>query len=142
MWRIFTPVMLTVGMVVQSCNQVEEKPKIQKPLAYSQWVISGYVPSVSDVPKFSPITYQLDFINDSTFILHLDINRIVGRYTATTEGGFRVIEKRQTNSCCDSEYALQLADIFIQAQSYQETQEGISLHGTGELFLREKIGKP
>lgn len=122
-----------------SCDQLEDKPKLQESLPFSQWEITGHIPPSSEEPRVSPVTYQLTFINDTTFILNLDINRMVGKYAATQEGGFLVSEIKQTNSCCDSEYALQMAEIVQGAKAYQSTTEGISLQGSGEVFLKKKI---
>lgn len=144
MWKTFTPVLLTAGLLVLSCDQLEDKPKLQESLPFSQWEITGYIPPSGEEPRVSPVrvspvTYQLTFINDTTFILNLDINRMVGKYAATQEGGFLVSEIKQTNSCCDSEYALQMAEIVQGAKAYQSTTEGISLQGYGEVFLKKKI---
>lgn len=138
MWKIFTAVVMAVGLLVLSCDQVEEKPTMQKPLAQSEWLITGYLSSVSNEPNVSPIAYQLNFINDSTFILNLDINKLVGKYSATQDGTFQVIETKQTDSCCDSENALQLAAVISTTQNYRATQEGITLVGAGEVYLEEK----
>jgi len=138
MWKIFTPVLLTAGLLLLSCDQMEDQPQLRESLAYSQWEVTGYLPSPNQEPKVSPVTYQLNFINDSTFILHLDINRIVGKYSATQEGDFLVEEIRQTNSCCDSEFAIQMAEMVQGAKGYRTTKEGISLRGSGEVFLRKK----
>lgn len=138
MWRIFTSVLLTGVLFVCSCNQVEESPKMQQSLAQSEWVITGYLTPISDEPMVSPAIYQMNFINDSTFILNLDINRVVGKYIATRDGNFQVVETKQTRSCCDSEYALQLAKIILEAQNYRTTQDGVTLQGVGDVFLKQK----
>ncbi len=139
MWKTFTPVLLIAGLFTLSCDQLEDKPKLQETLPYSQWEITGYLPATREDPRLSPITYQLTFINDTTFILTLDVNRIVGKYVSTQDGSFAIGEVKQTNSCCDSEYALQMAELVQGAQAYQSTMEGVSLLGAGEVFLKKKV---
>jgi hypothetical protein len=139
MWKTFTPVLLIAGLLALSCDQLEDKPKLQESLPYSQWEITGYLPPTGEDPRLSPVTYQLTFINDTTFILTLDINRIVGKYVATQDGSFAIREVKQTKSCCDSEYALQMAELVKGAQAYQSTREGVSLLGAGEVFLKKKV---
>ncbi|HSI77392.1 MAG TPA: hypothetical protein VK957_15940 [Lunatimonas sp.] len=139
MWKTFTPVLLTAGLLVLSCDQLEDKPQLLESLAHSQWEVTGYLPPGTPEPKVSPVPYQLTFINDSTFILQLDINRLVGKYSATQGGGFSVREIKRTDNCCDSEYALQMAEIVQSANVFQSTKEGIALQGSGEVFLKKKI---
>gem|GEM_PF-5133083 len=138
MWKIPIPALLIVGLFVLSCDRVEEKPEMQESLADSNWLVTGYLPSSSNVLQVSPATYRLDFINDSTFILYLDVTRIVGKYSATQNGEFWVGKIKQTHACCDSEYALQMAEIIQHAGGYRTTRDGISLRGAGEVFLKKK----
>lgn len=134
--------MITIGMLLAwvfllSCDQVEDQPSMQLSLSNDTYLVKRYS-TLDEAPKSSPVSYRMDFINDSTFILHLDINRLVGNYEAAQDGTFRVKSSKQTNSCCDSAFAIELAQTVLQTQRYQITEEGITLQGNGEVFLTKK----
>ncbi len=130
--------LLALGLIYISCDNWEEEPENLPRLAYTKWKVEGISPEIEGDQLSSKSSYQLEFINDSTFTLNLDINRLIGKYNLSTYGELRVYEVKKTKDCCDSQYALMLEEILSNTDRFRLSEGGITLSGVGEIYLKNQ----
>lgn len=139
MLKYFTLVLLALGLFFfLSCDPDEQTPFIQEDLAYTKWQVTGFMPAGTSELRSSQIKYMLEFVNDSVFLLTLDANRLVGKYGYSPNGDFQIIEAKHTNDCCDSQFALEMVQVFREARKYAQHEGGVTFSGNGEIYLLKK----
>jgi hypothetical protein len=128
--------LLTLGLLYLSCDNWEDEPEYLPSLNHTKWKVEGITPQNEGDKLLTKTTYQLEFINDSTFTLNLDINRVIGKYEVTPYGDLRIYEVKKTKDCCDSQYALLLEEIILNTDRFRLSEGGITLSGFGEIYLK------
>ncbi len=133
------PILLMVlGLLSLSCDNWEKEPEFLPPLNQTKWRVEGITPQNEGEKIPSKSTYRLEFINDSTFTLNLDINRMIGKYEVTPYGELNIYEVKKTKDCCDSQYALLLEQILLHTDKFGLSEGGITLSGSGEIYLKHE----
>ncbi|WP_114750360.1 META domain-containing protein [Pleomorphovibrio marinus] len=138
MIKLLPYVISVLGLIYFACSAWEDEPEYLPSLAYSKWKVDGVGPSSDGEKTPSKTNYQLEFINDSTFTLNLDINKVIGRYSATPYGELSFYKIMKNKDCCDSQYALKLEEILKSAHRYRISEGGITLMGNGEIYLKNQ----
>lgn len=138
MIKLLSYVISAFGLLCFACSAWEDQPEYLPSLAKSKWKVDGVSPATDGQKIPSKTNYQLEFINDSTYTLSLDINKAIGRYHATSYGELSFYQVMKTKDCCDSQYALMLEEILKGAHRYRLSEGGITLMGNGAIYLKNQ----
>ena len=105
-------------------------------LSKKEWEVVSITEAGSLAPQPAKDTYKLEFINDTTYELHLDVNHCVGRYSISKEGKIDFKGAACTLICCDTEYAEKMAAMFPGMTSYRVETGYLILSGDGRIRLK------
>ena len=84
-------------------------------------------------------SYILEFVNDSTLTLSLDVNTCHGSYNIPTKGNIEIDRMVCTKICCDdSEFANDLSALFPKMTSYHGKGNKLIFEGSGEIVFKKK----
>src|SRR6056297_2209747 len=121
--------MLIMGLVAAGCE--DDEPGLE--LTKQEWEVVSITEAGTLTPQPAENIYKLEFINDTTYELHLDVNHCVGRYSIPKEGKIDFKRAACTEVCCDSEYAKKMAGMFSDISYYRLDSGFLILSGEGQI---------
>ena len=84
----------------------------------------------------APDLYVLDFQSETQFTLNLDINAGGGKWEQPDEGKIHFFEMSFTEACCDSQFAIDMLEIFGTVEVYELDGQILTLGGDGKIVLK------
>ena len=124
--------LVLTGIVLTGCEDKESDPDIPK----SEWTVVSITQPGNPFAQTAEDEYTFEFINDTTYELHLDVNHCTGRYSIPAKGKIDFRGAACTMICCDSEYAEKMAAMFPDMTSYRIESGFLILTGKGQIKLR------
>ena len=78
-------------------------------------------------PKKDGYNPVIEFNNDGTYYLKLDMNSCIGIFTLTDNSGISMTAPGCTKICCDSEFSKKFVEMLPQVKSYQLENNNLKL---------------
>ena len=78
-------------------------------------------------PKKDGYNPVIEFNNDGTYYLKLDMNSCIGIFTLTDNSGISMTAPGCTKICCDSEFSNKFVQMLSQVKSYQLENNNLKL---------------
>ena len=114
-----------------------EKKEIDIDITTSSWEIVSIKKSGQVFFDKAKERYTLEFTNDLTYILTLDVNNCRGVYTIPTNGKIIFETPGCTKVCCDSDYAEILLELMPKMTEYYIRGDVLKFTGNGQIELRQ-----
>ena len=80
--------------------------------------------------------YILKFLNDTTFVISLDINGCGGQYKIISNGNIELEPLYCTEICCDSDFADDLIQLIPQMTKYYKKENEMIFEGQGKIVFK------
>lgn len=119
-----------------------EKDVPDKNILSGEWIVIEFM-SVESVlyPKNDGFNSVIEFRNDGTYQLKLDVNSCNGNYSPSGSGsnGISFSGTGCTEICCDSKFSQKLAELLTQINSFQVENEEMRLEISGWGWIRLEL---
>lgn len=106
-------------------------------LANTRWKILEFRQPNATSAQLPTKDYILEFQNENSLNIRLDVNNCMGSYEITDKGAIRISPLGCTKMCCDSEFALNLVNNFSKMQTFKVKAKTLYLKGEGEIILEK-----
>ena len=128
---IFISYVSLIFLVFSSCKK--ENPNVS--LQDNSWKVVKIRKNGDH--KFSKATklYLIDFTSDTTFTLKQDVNVCEGIYKISGLGKIEMKGLACTLICCESDFAIELAQLIQEMTSYYMKGDYLFFKGNGEIVL-------
>lgn len=83
-------------------------------------------------------SYILEFADETTYTLKLDVNNCFGHYEIINNGNIKINAMGCTEICCDSDFAEDLSQLLPKMTKYYEKGNELIFEGEGEIILEKK----
>ncbi len=105
-------------------------------LAATQWkVLELRQPNATNT-LLPTKTYVLEFRDEKSLNLRLDVNNCIGNYEKTDDGKITFTPLGCTKICCDTEFALTLTQMLSSLHTFELKKDTLSLKGEGYIILK------
>lgn len=104
-------------------------------LAGTRWKVSEMRQPNATSAQLPTKDYILEFQNENSLNIRLDVNNCMGSYEITDKGAIRISPLGCTKMCCDSEFALSLAQALSTMQTFKLKNDMLHLSGQGKIML-------
>ena len=104
-------------------------------LAGTRWKVSEMRQPNATSAQLPTKDYILEFQNENSLNIRLDVNNCMGSYEITDKGAIRISPLGCTKMCCDSEFALNLTQALSTMQTFKLKNDVLHLSGQGKIML-------
>ena len=132
---IFT---ILVGLIMLSCKttQSSKKEDMNIDITSNKWEVVKIKKQEESTYINAKESYILEFINDKTFTLNLDVNNCGGHFEIVNNKNIIISELACTDACCDSDFAGNLVQLLLKMTEYYEKENELIFEGKGEIILK------
>lgn len=106
-------------------------------LAGTRWKVSEMRQPNATSAQLPTKDYILEFQNENSLSIRLDVNNCMGSYEITDKGAIRILPPGCTKMCCDSEFAMNLAQTLSNMQTFKLKNDVLHLSGQGKIVLEK-----
>jgi heat shock protein HslJ len=133
--RKFQVLILTilVGLIIWSCK----KEDIDIDIKSNNWEVVKIKKQGESTYEKAKENYILEFTNDTTFTLNLDVNNCFGNYEIIYSGNIKFKTMISTQICCDTDFAIDLIHLFPKMTEYYGKGNELIFEGQGEIILKQ-----
>ena len=124
--------LFVIGVLFFSCERKNTDIDFTK----KNWKVVSIKPE-GEAKQNAEADYILDFKEDNSVSLNLDINACGGSYDIPNEGSITFTAFGCTEACCDSEFAEEMVIMFPDMTSYYVKGNELTLEGDGKIILEE-----
>jgi len=112
-----------------------EKEDVNVDIKSNKWVVVKM--KSQGEPAFTEAgnSYILEFISDTTYTLGLDVNSCFGYYEIINNGNITISLMGCTEVCCDSDFAVDLSQLFPKMTEYYGKGDNLIFEGEGEIVF-------
>lgn len=122
-----------IGLVI--LLNASECSKKEIALANTRWKILEFRQPNATSAQLPTKDYILEFQNENSLNIRLDVNNCMGSYEITGKGAIRISPLGCTKMCCDSEFAMNLAMTLSQMHTLKLKKNKLTLTGEGRILL-------
>lgn len=105
-------------------------------LKQKEWEVVSILQPGSSSPEHAGNTYVLNFTDDTTYTLSLDVNNCSGTYRVKSGSRIEFSRAVCTEVCCDSEFARSLVSLLPGMTDYRFDKGYLILKGEGSIKLK------
>ena len=130
---------ITAGLLILSLFGLFacEKSEVRNTgLKDKEWEVVSIIESGSALPEQAENAYVMNFTNDTTYTLSLDVNNCSGSYRVKSGSKIEFSGAACTMVCCDSEYATTLVGLLPGITDYRFEAGYLILLGEGRIKLK------
>ena len=134
----FSIIGLFAAMVVipVACEQSDDHDDVR--LTGNTWTVVSLTRPAQTIRRSAENTYMLEFVNDTSYTLGLDVNHCSGKYRIQAPNHLEFTGPICTEICCDTEYAIDLACLIGQTSRYRIEQGYLILTGDETIMLKRE----
>jgi heat shock protein HslJ len=81
-------------------------------------------------------SYILEFTSDTTYSFIFDVNDCFGLYEIINSGNIKINAMGCTEVCCDSDFAIELMQLFPKMNNYYGRGNELIFEGEGKIILK------
>jgi len=127
-------VMLVLSVwVLVAC---EPSDNLAQDLKEKEWEVVSIIEPGSSFAEQAENTYVLNFTDDTTYTLSLDVNHCSGDYRVKSDSKIEFSGAACTEVCCDSEFARTLVRLLPGMTDYRFDSGYLILKGEGRIKLK------
>jgi len=110
----FIGLFLVISISLISCEKEDNDISIKG----TKWKVVYIKDNGSSFNKRAKEDYIIEFKNDSSYSLSLDVNECIGNYNILNEKEIIIARSGCTKVCCDSEFAEELRELLGEINNY------------------------
>ena len=125
-------IILPLLVLLLSC----EKEDVSIDIKSNRWVVEKMKSQGEHTFTKAGESYVLEFTSDTTYTLKLDVNSCFGYYEIINSGNITISLMACTKICCDSDFAVDLSQLFPKMTEYYGKGDNLIFEGEGEIVLK------
>ena len=121
-----------IGLAVSSCK----KENVNIDITLNKWEVVKMKKQGESSYSKAKKSYILEFTSDSTYSFIFDVNDCFGYYGLLSSGNIKIDIMGCTQVCCDSDFAVQLSQLFPKMNTYYGRGNELIFEGEGKIILK------
>jgi len=121
-----------IGLTVSSCK----KENVNIDITLNKWEVVKIKRQGESSYSKAKKSYILEFTSDTTYSFIFNVNDCFGHYEIISSGNIKVDAMGCTQMCCDSDFAVQLSQLFPKMSKYYGQGNDLIFEGEGKIILK------
>jgi len=121
-----------IGLTALSCK----KENVNIDITLNKWEVVKMKGQGESSYSKAKKSYILEFTSDTTYSFIFDVNDCFGHYEIISNGNIEIRAMGCTEMCCDSDFAVQLSQLFPKMSKYYGQGNELIFEGEGKIILK------
>ena len=125
-------VVALIGLTALSCK----KENVNVDITSNKWEVVKIKRQGESSYSKAKKSYILEFKSDTTYSFIFDVNDCFGYYEIISNGNIKINAMGCTQICCDSDFAVELMQMFPKMSKYYGRGNELIFEGEGKIILK------